>query len=104
MDGTNNFDSLGIPDTILLQTTRHHSTTWRYTGSDVHLSVSGVVPVLLTWVALIIDGDHSPHVDGDLNDDSVMLRVINGVAASFLQISAEVDARAEHPTCRLAKT
>ncbi len=52
----------------------------------------------------MIDGDHFPHVDLNFKDDPVGLRVIDGIAASFLQVSAEVDAAAEHPVFRRAKT
>ena len=99
-DGVTDLDSIRIPDTILLQTTFHHSTVGWHPGSVKSMVMPGR-PIL---VPLRIDGDHFTHVDHNLNDDLVILRVTNGIAASFLQVSAEVDATAEHPIFRLVKT
>lgn len=104
VDDFGDLDAVGIPDAVLLQTALHHSTPGRHPGGVVHLAVPGVMPGLLARVVLIFDGDHSSHVDHDLNDDPVMLRVIDGIAAGFGQVSAEVDATAEHPVFRLLET
>ena len=100
VDDVHNLDSIWIPDTILLQAALHHPTVgWHPSGV-----VAEVMPGLLMRVVLTIDGDHFPHADQNLDDGPVRLRVIDGIAAGFLQVSAEVDAAAEHPACRLTKT
>ena len=100
VDDFNDLDSIWIPDTILLQAALHHPTVGWHPGGVV----AEVMPGLLMRVVLTIDGDHFPHADQNLDDGPVRLRVIDGIAAGFLQVSAEVDAAAEHPLCRLLKT
>ena len=63
-----------------------------------------VVPGLLKRVFLVIDGDHSSNLYFDLNDDPVTLKLIKGIAAGLLQVSAEVDTTAEHPPRGLFET
>ena len=78
----------------------HHPTVGWHPGGVV----TKVMPGLLIRVVLICNGDHSPNVDLSPYDRPVTLRVVNGIAARFLQVSAEVDTRADHPIFRLVET
>ena len=98
-DKFEDLDALRIPHTVLLQAALHHPTPGGHPGGVVAVAVPG----LLFWVTLVIDGDHSAHVDQNLDDDLVLLGVSDGVATGFLQISAQVDAPAEHPVFGLAE-
>ena len=100
VDDFNDLDSFWIPDTILPRTAPLHPTSWWHPGSVVAV----VMPGLPLWVALMCNGFHSPHFDQNLKDGPVRLKLINGTTARFLQVSVEVDAAAQHPVFRLAKT
>lgn len=91
-------DATGITDAVLLQSPRH--------GRRGHPGrvVATVVPRPAQRLVVVFDGDHLPNVNQNLDDHLVPLGVTDGIAASFLLVPAEVNARAQYSIWRWTET